>query len=585
MVESKYQFKNLSANLRRGLFCFWLLGFCLIQNSFAQTQSTPVANFEMDRVIGCAPFTVTPTNLLAGNPILYYFENSVDPASCPNFQSDPGSCFNGRLVTANDIEPLTLPGIYYVAQINGSAPDGSKVSFIEVKVIIPEEPDFQVFTCANNSIYVDLDFTGNEYDSYEINFGDGTAPIIYNKGDNLEDQVDYTFRTIGNFDITVTGRIAGETISCGRKTTRVSSELNVQKPTFKSLTVQNINTLNIQYERIERTFMYELTIAALDGSQTEVIQLNPSAAPEQFNFNNTNYDFANKVYSVSMKVSDFCNNFEDTSELVYTVSTSWQAAYQGNQIQLGITYSTGPDRLTSVVFRENATQIQTFNANTFTVQRLLNDCTDSENYSFIASFGSTTSTSITLRPSLAGVLTPDNVQINTGTLINAAFKIEFDAAPIQTSDYFIFRKDLDGNLQQVGSSASNSFTDVNLDREQIELCYVISYEDNCGNISLPSEERCFIISLSNSALPNAFSPNGDGFNDVFKIDKATFVQFSLSIFNRWGALVFQTTDPTIGWDGNFNNKPAGAGAYVYQIRYTDLNNTNYQQSGNLFLIR
>ncbi|MFT6971743.1 MAG: gliding motility-associated-like protein, partial [Roseivirga sp.] len=114
---------------------------------------------------------------------------------------------------------------------------------------------------------------------------------------------------------------------------------------------------------------------------------------------------------------------------------------------------------------------------------------------------------------------------------------------------------------------------------------VIRYEDNCGNISDPSNEECFIISLRNSSFPNAFSPNGDGINDLFIVGQGSFLQFSMTIFNRWGALIFQTSDPAVGWNGTFNGAPVSSGGYIYQIRFTDINNSNIQQSGNLLLIR
>jgi gliding motility-associated-like protein len=589
MFELKYRHKYFpKTNLSRyflGFFCFLLLS-TFGQTSLAQTQSTPVANFEMDQVIGCAPFIVTPNNLLAGNPILYYFENTLNPEDCSvDYRGGNGtSCFNGRLEPLEKIEPLTSAGVYYIGQINGSAVDGNKISYIKVTVIEAKEPDFEVFTCANNSVHLDLDFSQNEYDSYQINFGDGSDPIIYDKGTIAEDQVDYTFETMGNFDITVTGRIGGQTVSCGTKTTRVSSEINVQKPAFTSLTIQN-NILRIQYERIEPIFLYELTIKALDGSQTEVIQLNPSASPDQRFFDDPAFDFSNKVYSLSMKVTDFCNNFEDTSELVYTVSATWQAAYVVDQIDLDVSYSTGPEGLSGVVFQENNSPQENFPTANGTVQRLLTDCTQAGEYSFIATFGSTISSSIVLRPDFNGMLTPESTRINTGELINVSFKLEFDPAPTEATRYIIFRKDLNGDLQQVGTSNTNTFTDTTLDREQVELCYVIRYEDNCGNISDPSNEECFIISLRNSSFPNAFSPNGDGINDLFIVGQGSFLQFSMTIFNRWGALIFQTTDPAVGWNGTFNGAPVSSGGYIYQIRFTDINNSNIQQSGNLLLIR
>ncbi|MCB9278246.1 MAG: gliding motility-associated C-terminal domain-containing protein [Lewinellaceae bacterium] len=71
-------------------------------------------------------------------------------------------------------------------------------------------------------------------------------------------------------------------------------------------------------------------------------------------------------------------------------------------------------------------------------------------------------------------------------------------------------------------------------------------------------------------LPNAFSPNDDGINDKFEIGYAGLLyDYRMTVFNRWGGLVFQSTDPAEGWNGkSLNGQPAGTGVYSYVIEYT-----------------
>jgi gliding motility-associated-like protein len=69
-------------------------------------------------------------------------------------------------------------------------------------------------------------------------------------------------------------------------------------------------------------------------------------------------------------------------------------------------------------------------------------------------------------------------------------------------------------------------------------------------------------------LPNAFSPNGDGQNDIFRIPPpVTFQLFNFSIYNRWGQRVFNTTNPGEGWDGTARGTPQPPGTYVWEIEY------------------
>lgn len=90
-------------------------------------------------------------------------------------------------------------------------------------------------------------------------------------------------------------------------------------------------------------------------------------------------------------------------------------------------------------------------------------------------------------------------------------------------------------------------------------------------------------------LPNAFTPNGDGQNDIFigvgTIENIRSLQ--LQIFDRWGQLVFATTDPRIGWNGRHQNagNPLSGGIYTYQGVVSFTNGESVYLKGNLVLIR
>lgn len=86
-------------------------------------------------------------------------------------------------------------------------------------------------------------------------------------------------------------------------------------------------------------------------------------------------------------------------------------------------------------------------------------------------------------------------------------------------------------------------------------------------------------------LPNAFTPNGDGHNDCFGIQRWGSVEVEeFSIFNRWGMQVFTTHNPAQCWDGNFNGHPQAAGSYVYVIRAKTFCGPE-TRTGHLTLIR
>lgn len=73
-------------------------------------------------------------------------------------------------------------------------------------------------------------------------------------------------------------------------------------------------------------------------------------------------------------------------------------------------------------------------------------------------------------------------------------------------------------------------------------------------------------------VPNAFTPNNDGVNDIFKmINFRNEELLEFKVFNRWGTILFSTKDPHEGWDGTFRQsmQPMGVYGYVIRIKYPD----------------
>jgi gliding motility-associated-like protein len=87
-------------------------------------------------------------------------------------------------------------------------------------------------------------------------------------------------------------------------------------------------------------------------------------------------------------------------------------------------------------------------------------------------------------------------------------------------------------------------------------------------------------------VPNAFTPNGDGKNDVFQaMVPVPLPGYRMQIWNRWGMLVFETTTIAKGWDGTLAGQAQPAGTYVYKITYKTTTGQEKQQAGTLVLIR
>ena len=87
-------------------------------------------------------------------------------------------------------------------------------------------------------------------------------------------------------------------------------------------------------------------------------------------------------------------------------------------------------------------------------------------------------------------------------------------------------------------------------------------------------------------VPNAFTPNGDGKNDKFRPIPIGMKQINyFKVFNRWGQLIFSTTDQLAGWDGNYKGHPQDPAVYVWIVEGIDFNDIKITQKGTMVLIR
>jgi len=100
-------------------------------------------------------------------------------------------------------------------------------------------------------------------------------------------------------------------------------------------------------------------------------------------------------------------------------------------------------------------------------------------------------------------------------------------------------------------------------------CITINVEIPCGNIF----------------VPNAFSPNSDGQNELECVLGDCIETFLFSIYDRWGEQVFETTNQKICWDGTYKGKPMNTAAFVYYLEATLTNGEKISRKGNISLIR
>ncbi|MCS6935299.1 MAG: gliding motility-associated C-terminal domain-containing protein [Chitinophagales bacterium] len=110
----------------------------------------------------------------------------------------------------------------------------------------------------------------------------------------------------------------------------------------------------------------------------------------------------------------------------------------------------------------------------------------------------------------------------------------------------------------------------------------VNYLQDC---SVSRTVRVYVDEGNELFVPNAFSPNGDGNNDVFFVYGSGLAKAEVKIFNRWGELVFDTVNQWEGWDGTYKGVMQSPGVYAYHITATYLNGKEVQKNGSVLLLR
>ena len=93
------------------------------------------------------------------------------------------------------------------------------------------------------------------------------------------------------------------------------------------------------------------------------------------------------------------------------------------------------------------------------------------------------------------------------------------------------------------------------------------------------------INCGDFFIPNVFSPNDDGLNDVINVHGRCISTFNLQIFNRWGEKVFETSTLENSWDGTFRGKKMDTGVFVYKADGVSIDGQSFKMKGNITLIR
>ena len=148
-----------------------------------------------------------------------------------------------------------------------------------------------------------------------------------------------------------------------------------------------------------------------------------------------------------------------------------------------------------------------------------------------------------------------------------------------TTPYLIrYEQDTDYTFTKSGSTRIECYAIFSHDGDSI--AYTQEYWNDMTPITVS-------ISESKLEMPNAFSPNNDQINDVYKAKEGykSLVEFKAVIYNRWGQKLFEWTDPADGWDGKFNGKDVAEGVYFVRVTAKGADGIKYDIKRDVNLLR
>lgn len=108
--------------------------------------------------------------------------------------------------------------------------------------------------------------------------------------------------------------------------------------------------------------------------------------------------------------------------------------------------------------------------------------------------------------------------------------------------------------------------------------------NNDGSCETYGDVYTVNIGASELLIPNAFSPNDDGVNDIWKVSYRSLIDFECWIFDKQGHQLYNFTNPANGWDGRHNGKVVSPGVYYYVINATGSDGKKYKRSGDINII-
>ncbi|WP_081413616.1 gliding motility-associated C-terminal domain-containing protein [Eisenibacter elegans] len=643
--------------LRRVLvstLCWLWLGFTAV---FAQTACFTAAGVDNGVQRGCAPFTISVTDC-SGSPATKVYKFS-----------------DAEGFVSRTTHTYTTPGRYSITQALSIGGQGDSVRRNEYIEVLPSPPpQFIATVCEGRE--VSLEITDRQYETYQINWGDGSPIQTVNRDAGA---IRHTYPSTATFALRVTGNYVPG--GCGGENAQLINPINViTQPLLEQVQVLGSNRVSLRFPT-DSNFVYAVELSIDNGTTfVDLVRFAGTGFAQIYTAEALN---TTQPLYFRVRAFDACGA-TNVSPVVATIRLQAQAQDSQNAITWPV-YPL-PDFGEYILLRNGNLLAIINNVNQTSYVDTAIICTERYCYSLqvntqgvnMAESLSDTSCVRAFSSTIPPIITQGEGSVEDNRRVLLQWQV--GAVPgIRRYEVIRYTTNIRNNETRIDTIivADDRPTlldeNANFNNGFNRFCYQIRYTNVCGNtasfapiicpVSLRIERlsglqlslawtdyrntesslesyvvekldendqvfetipigglnffienvidterqitRYRIRSLVGGAaagqmiysnivtveqpfrlfFPNAFSPNGDGLNDVFAAKGLFVASYRLMIYNRAGQLVFQTTDFEQGWDGSINGREAQADLYIYTAEAEDRRGQKFQTKGTFTLIR
>ena len=183
---------------------------------------------------------------------------------------------------------------------------------------------------------------------------------------------------------------------------------------------------------------------------------------------------------------------------------------------------------------------------------------------------------------------PDTIYEGEAFTGSAPIVIRFNAGVAEPSSALRFEWQVSRFPDMKALELTRFDEETELDFVEAGTLYVrVIITDSESELTYESSPFSITVSESKLEMPNAFSPNGDGINDVYKITYESIISLDAYIFNRWGQQIYHMDLSNVdeGWDGTYHGKQVKDGVYFIMVKAVGSDGVEYTKRKDINILR